>query len=333
MPSPYAPNESPQDIWFEQTIHGGIHIGGIAYGIHILIYFTCTYYLLREKRKGNWRWLAYITLLFALGTLNIAFNMHLEEVEWIDERNFPGGPLAHLFASQTGALNVAGDVLANLVPTFADSLLVYRVYVIWGTWYMALVPSIALLATLALGILSSIQTAQPDASLWSDGVLNFSVPFFSLSMALNIFLTLLLILRLLYMRHKIQSTVGVQYGRTYTNIATMVLESALPNALVSVVFVVLYAIHNPAANLLLPLQVQTNCFSPVLIILRVVRGRAWTAETVSDLQNRSRLQFGSAYTSTVVDVNRDKDINISMTTFKPTSGSDSQLRSVSGLTV
>ena len=32
MPSPYATKESPQNLWFEQTIHGGIHIGGIAYG-------------------------------------------------------------------------------------------------------------------------------------------------------------------------------------------------------------------------------------------------------------------------------------------------------------
>ena len=50
--------------------------------------------------------------------------MHLEEIEWIDERNFPGGPLAHLFASQRGALNIAGDVLARIIPACADSLLV-----------------------------------------------------------------------------------------------------------------------------------------------------------------------------------------------------------------
>lgn len=93
-------------------------------GMHLLIYFTCAYYLIREKKKGNWKWLAYITLLLALGTLNISINMHLEEVEWINERNFPGGPLAHLFASQRSALNIAGDVISDLAPIFADSLLV-----------------------------------------------------------------------------------------------------------------------------------------------------------------------------------------------------------------
>lgn len=60
------------------------------------------------------------------------------------------------------------------------------------------------------------------------------------------------------MRYQVRSTVGPQYGRTYTSIATMILESALPNALISFVFIVLYATHNPAANLLLPLQVQAN---------------------------------------------------------------------------
>lgn len=32
MPSPYATQESPENLWFEQTIHAGIHIGAIAYG-------------------------------------------------------------------------------------------------------------------------------------------------------------------------------------------------------------------------------------------------------------------------------------------------------------
>ena len=87
-------------------------------------------------------------------------------------------------------------------------------------------------------------------------------------MALNIFLTLLLVSRLLYMRHKITSTLGAQYGKTYTGIATMVLESALPYGLVSLIFIVLYSIQNIANLLFLPLLVQVQvCFPrPRLLI-------------------------------------------------------------------
>lgn len=111
---------------------------------------------------------------------------------------------------------------------------------------------------LALGILTTVQAAEPNSSLWADGTLNFSLPYFSLSMALNIFLTILLVSRLLYMRYKITSTLGAQYGKTYTGIATMVLESALPLGLVSLVFIVLYSIHNTAELLLLVLLVQVQ---------------------------------------------------------------------------
>lgn len=111
---------------------------------------------------------------------------------------------------------------------------------------------------LALGILTTVQAAEPNSSLWADGTLNFSLPYFSLSMALNIFLTILLVSRLLYMRYKIISTLGAQYGKTYTGIATMVLESALPLGLVSLVFIVLYSIHNTAELLLLVLLVQVQ---------------------------------------------------------------------------
>ena len=39
--------------------------------------------------------------------------------------------------------------------------------------------------------------------------------------------------RLLYMRHKIASTLGSRHGETYTKIAAMILESTTPNGIIS----------------------------------------------------------------------------------------------------
>ncbi|CAL1697306.1 unnamed protein product [Somion occarium] len=324
MPDPFATQEPPDALWFEQTNNASVYIGAIAYGAHIVIFFMCAYYLVQERKKGNWRWLSFIALLFALGTINVVMNIHFNELAWIDERNYPGGPLAFILEQQSIKTNIAGNAVSAVVPFLADGLLIYRVHVVWNRWWMIVIPILAWLASFAMGILTTVQAAEPQSSLWADGTLNFSVPYFSLSMALNIFLTILLVSRLMYMRHKITSTLGAQYGKTYTGIATMVLESALPYGLTSLVFIVLYAIHNTAANLLLPLLVQVECISPMLIILRVSRGRAWSNDTVSEAQ-LSKMRFGSGGNGSTTAGGSHRNGDTSLITFR--AGSNSQLRS------
>jgi len=129
-------------------------------------------------------------------------------------------------------------------------------------------------------------------------------------MSLNILLTMLLIWKLIYMRHQLQKSFGSDHTRLYTTLATMILESALPYGLISFIFIVLYGTKNTAADLFIPLLVQvevshcprskrllpsiTNlkCISPMIIILRVARGQAWDNETVSADRLSSRKVVG-----------------------------------------
>jgi hypothetical protein len=160
-----------------------------------------------------------------------------------------------------------------------------------------------------LGALFVVQAAQPNSSLWAHTTLNFSVPYFSISMGLNVLPTSMLVTRLFHMRHKIVKALGSRHGKTYTNIAAMILESATPYGIISFIFLVLYTTNNTAALLFIPLLVQVQvgdfsrkimiirltlipqCISPILIILRVARGRAWTKDTISN-SNLSRFKSG-----------------------------------------
>ena len=151
----------------------------------------------------------------------------------------------------------------------------------------------------ACGILLTLQASHPKSSLFTKNTLVFSLPYFALSMSLNVLLTVLLIWRLIYMRHQLKKSLGSDHTRLYTTLATMILESALPYGLISFIFIVLYGTKNTAADLFIPLLVQvevshcprskrlltsiTNlkCISPMIIILRVARGQAWDNKTVS----------------------------------------------------
>lgn len=81
-------------------------------------------------------------------------------------------------------------------------------------------------------------------------------------MSPNIILTLLLVTRLLWMRRQIVRSLGQEYGKMYTGVATMVLESGLPYGVISFIFIILYGIGNTAALLFIPLLAQVEVSPP-----------------------------------------------------------------------
>ncbi|PCH37191.1 hypothetical protein WOLCODRAFT_140757 [Wolfiporia cocos MD-104 SS10] len=283
MPSPYATDEPHAELWFEQSINAGTYIGAIAYGMHIIVYFWAISHILRGRRK-SWLSALFATILFALGTMNIACNIRFNEMTWIDDRNFPGGPYQFILQEEALAVNVIANAVTVVATSMADGLLLYRCFVIWNHKVCLLViPVLIYLASVAMSILFMIQVAQPDSSLWAQGTINFGLPYWSLSMSLNIILMLMIVSRLLYLRHQIAATLGGEHGRAYTSIAAMIVECALPYSLVSFIFIVLYGLQNTGMNLFIPLLAQVECIAPELIILRVARGRAWSTTTMANL--------------------------------------------------
>ncbi|KAI0919681.1 hypothetical protein AcV5_001677 [Taiwanofungus camphoratus] len=323
MHSQYAPDESPAEIWFEQTNNAAVYIGAIAYGVHTVIFFMCAYYIVTGKRT-HWKWLPVISILFSMATVNICMNIHFNEMAWIDDRNYPGGPLAFLLEQQANPINTAGNSASFIATFLADGILIYRVHVVWMKRYILVIPVLMWLASAALSILTTIQAARPNSSLWANNTLNFSVPYWSLSIALNLLLTILLISRLLYLRRMILSTpLGHSLGSAYTGVAMVVLESALPYFLVSFVFIVLYGLNNTAANLFIPLLLQVACITPELIILRVAGERAMSSQIITEanlMKSTSRHDDLELATAVMVE---SRDVK-STTTFK--SGSNSHLQ-------
>lgn len=281
-------------LWFEQANYISVNLGLIAYGIHIVSFVMCVYYLIMEKAgKKNLKWLALAVVIFGCGTANISVNMTFNQWAWVDYRAFPGGPLMFLLQEQSHPINVKGNGVSIVIGFLTDALLIYRVYVVYQKYYVIVVPILAWLAATVLGGFWDAQIAVPESSFWAGKTQNFALPYFALAMGLNILLTGLLVTRLMYMRHKINSALGSsRHGDTYSNVAAMILESAIPYGIVSFIFLVLYSMQNTAALLFIPLLVQVQCISPIVIIMRVARGRTWSNHTISE-SNLSRIRMAS----------------------------------------
>jgi len=81
--------------------------------------------------------------------------------------------------------------------------------------------------------------------------------------------------------------------RHYTSISAMLVESAALNTGCSLVFLVLYARGNPGSNIFQGLVCYCQITASMLIVLRVVKGQAFSKGTIENTYPMSALEFNS----------------------------------------
>lgn len=155
---------------------------------------------------------------------------------------------------------------------------IYRAFIVWsGNWFVVIVPimmyissvgkSSMVLKTLeraltfgfwnpVLDIISIAAAIHPKGSIWIAQSIRFKLPYFAISMCLNILVTILIVVRLWAARKRIRKLLGSSHGKTYTGIAAMLVESAAPFAVFSFVLIVLYGMDNTVATVFVSVYVH-----------------------------------------------------------------------------
>ena len=111
-----------------------------------------------------------------------------------------------------------------------------------------------------MGTMLIYQTSQPNDNIWNTLALNFGLPYFSISIALNILLTLMIIIRLVLYTRDICTSTGAPagVGGLYKAIVTMLIESCALYAVSSLLFIGLWGAGKPVANIFLTILSQTQ---------------------------------------------------------------------------
>ena len=85
----------------------------------------------RRGERIKWGLVSYTVVMFSLATVNIAMNLHIESISFIDNREFPGvegvfppGPNGYLKSVYFKAINVVPNAAFGLNNWLADGLLV-----------------------------------------------------------------------------------------------------------------------------------------------------------------------------------------------------------------
>ncbi|KAF9066945.1 hypothetical protein BDP27DRAFT_1329721 [Rhodocollybia butyracea] len=276
----------------------GIVLSTFIYGILFVVFLQAAYFLYMvphrfSGKKRNWILIAYAWITFGLATIFIGMDLHTLELMFIDHRDVPGGPIAYSASQYSSVFVVFANSTFIVAEWFADAFLVYRCLLIFRqNLYVVILPTLIYVATIPLGVVLLFQSSRPNATLWTKVTVNFGIPYYSLSVSLNIMVTLAISLRLMYYRNRLKKSLGTASNLPYVSIAAMLIESSSVYAVGSLCFIIPYALNSAASHLFLPVLIQAQVLAPMLIIMRVADQRAWNSHTAAE--HISTLRFGTS---------------------------------------
>ncbi|KAJ8501411.1 hypothetical protein ONZ45_g12157 [Pleurotus djamor] len=266
--------ESSTDLWSQLAVNTAGYLGAIAYGLHIAVYSTATYFILTSKRRlHRWRQHFFNTFVFALGTIRFATAVRFNQEAWVLHPYYPGGPSAYLKDVRSTPLAIFGLSCGSLANFTLIGLMLWRTYVVWDTWFVLILPTIIYVFSIVFTCADIAHNVYPLPGNWGP---NLGIACWSITAANIILLTALIALRILYQRYQMRDTGVATTGGDLMGVVSMLIESMAPAAVIFLVFIILYARQDALESLLLPATIQIVCVSQHLVLIQVYRGRAHT---------------------------------------------------------
>ena len=234
--------------------------------------------------------------IFTAANLDIQSISYIDNREFPGTDQQPPGPLGYQYLIYSAPLSIVGNLMFVLNNWLADGLLASSAYYsifgppitnnfcssivatfftpgdsgsspsqLWCTsplWVrfscnLTATPTAHIIDT-AMGIMLIYQTSQPDSSIWNTVAINFGIPYFSISLSLNIILTLLIVARLGMHSKNIRSAMGAPAGASglYETIITVLIESCALYAVTSLLFVAPWGAKSHVADIFLPILAE-----------------------------------------------------------------------------
>ncbi|EJD51707.1 hypothetical protein AURDEDRAFT_159444 [Auricularia subglabra TFB-10046 SS5] len=267
-----APGETASTLYIAHNNFFSVILGSMFYGIHFVLSLVTLHYLWRSNwRLINWGLVSYVITLFICSTLYLAGSIHWRMRMFVDDRGYPGGPALFYIEQFSQPETILSNSAYIVINFLADGLLLWRCWVIYNrSWRVVFIPILAFLASSVLSAIVTYTIAQPGTVFATQTAMRVTLPYFALSMSLNMLLTLMIAAKLLSARAEFAR----HHAQVFTSIISMLVESAALYAVFSIAFIVTYTLKDALFNVVLHIQAQIMCICPLLILIRVARGRA-----------------------------------------------------------
>ncbi|EEB90122.1 hypothetical protein MPER_11716 [Moniliophthora perniciosa FA553] len=292
----------------------------MLYGMNTVLYIMCIYILVQRANKRqspiNKPLIATATLIYLLCTAHVVNDFSRAIVAFITYADRPGGAAAYydelwiptsivreaLYCVNTMVVDtlLVIAMILNSAASRSDNRKVYRLYVIsMGNLKVIIGPAIILLATTASGYRAvwGFSNTHEGQDTYNDDIFHWGVALFSLSLCLNVIVTVLIALYFYRYDQRISRAIGRGHGQRYRQALAIAVESGAVYSVTVLSVLVTYVTKTNGVGM-----------NPILIIVRVGLG----------LSNN-----GSTFDGTTLNLTRQND-TVSVEIHRVTDGSVDQ---------
>ncbi|KAI0775501.1 hypothetical protein BD413DRAFT_470355 [Trametes elegans] len=282
-----ASNTDPDSyLVLERYLLAGDLIIGVGYGLQLVLWFLCVSHLWGQRHRGRkiTFLLVYLPILLAIETVCVIAQGNYTQLEFVDNRDFPGGPWQFHLLSQAAPASVVYNAGIFVLSFLTDLLVLWRCWVVWSAFEkrVALLatafPALVLLGSFIVGIIFTLEAPYPNLPIYNTFPLAFGTAYIATTFAFNVTATALIIVRLAMYRREHKKLLPVDSASQYLSLAAIVVESAAVQAAFSLAFIVVYATNVPENLLLVGCASAAQQIATYLIIYRVADGKAWSRE-------------------------------------------------------
>ncbi|KAJ7796525.1 hypothetical protein B0H14DRAFT_3157974 [Mycena olivaceomarginata] len=292
----------PSSFPFSAISHAALGcflVGTFFYGIYLVLFCICIYILLnRPRNPGNTILLVTAIALFTLATVQAVINLVLGAAD-VDGIDLPYDQLV-----------VATSVVYVVNNFIADGLVIYRCYVVWNNNILVTIPpTLMLIAATVLGIIVSL-----DLNLTA-------YPFFALSLATNVLVTILTAGRIWWICRRSRGAYSkTAEQRRYVSAVAILIESGMLYSATVLTYLIVVSIprvsilEEPIFQALIQIMVSTEliqAIAPTLIIVRAGMNLRGEEMPISDTQ---RPILGARMVQPGLNKDKDEETVINGTT-------------------
>ncbi|KAI0690661.1 hypothetical protein C8T65DRAFT_745725 [Cerioporus squamosus] len=265
-----------QHSWY--VVH---FIDVMLYGMALLLYFQTATQMLKlrksERTSMDKFMMGFVTVLLVLNTIYWSAQVYFGEMMWITHADYPGGPDAYLSAYTSVWYQTWGTTACIASNLMSDALLTYRCFVIWNSKRVVILPGIIWFSSLAFGVGLLYESGRPSGEYFVGVTTIFVTAYTASTFAFNVLVTSLICGRIIFVGRSMRAY-GAADMKVYAGTVAVVVESALPFTIFSVVYLITYAMGSGIAYAF-SFYAMFTFISPLMITSRVISRRAWTRKS------------------------------------------------------
>ncbi|KAF7301958.1 hypothetical protein MIND_00761900 [Mycena indigotica] len=295
-------------VYFDMLV-----IESLFYGVYVAL-FLVTAYTIFSRHQIHFNVIGLhiaILLLFIFSTIHLATKWTIVRNAYVFNGDTPLTTVDYLSAPPF-SIEILESTVFSTSTFIADSILVWRTWIIWGRdARVAAIPALATIAGAILGYLSIAQEGRflLNKPIKSDAYVEFSTPYFYLSLGTTVLCTVLIILRIVLMSRGAKGRL-----RSYRSAIEMIVESAALYSITLIGFIATGMLNIQDGYPQAMLGPMTG-IAPTLIVCRVALGLSRPDPTWHTRTNATAVRFNRSEAS---DHTGRSDTVFTLSTLEPT---------------